>query len=243
MAVILPFRGCRYDPAAAGSLESLLCPPYDMIGPDLKDSLQRLNPRNAVHLEGGEQPDPVNPEAGYRQAASLFQAWLADGALRQEAEPCFYLMRHSYRFREEDREQVGLFADVLVEDYGGGAVLPHEFTREPAVLDRVALLEAAQTQFSPIMTLYRDAGGELADTLEQVMAGPPAVETPASPQSKHRPAGPVAHCRRRLAAAHYRLFCRPARLSGRRASPLRGGPALPPAAGIGCRFSKPGRRL
>ena len=183
MTVFRPFRGCRYDPQAAGSISDVLCPPYDMIGPALKDSLQRLSPYNAVHLEGGEQPDPVNPEAGYRQAAARFQQWLARGVLRQEGEPSFYLMRHSYRRRGEAKAQLGLFGDVLVEDYGGGSVLPHEFTREPAVLDRVALLEASQTQFSPLMTLYRDAEGELAPVFDQVMSGPPEVETAASPES------------------------------------------------------------
>ena len=183
MTVFRPFRGCRYDPQAAGSISDVLCPPYDMIGPALKDSLQRLSPYNAVHLEGGEQPDPVNPEAGYRQAAARFQQWLARGVLRQEGEPSFYLMRHSYRRRGEAKAQLGLFGDVLVEDYGGGSVLPHEFTREPAVLDRVALLEASKTQFSPLMTLYRDAEQELAPVFDQVMAGPPEAETAASPQS------------------------------------------------------------
>ena len=183
MTVFRPFRGCRYDPQAAGSISDVLCPPYDMIGPALKDSLQRLSPYNAVHLEGGEQPDPVNPEAGYRQAAARFQQWLARGVLRQEGEPSFYLMRHSYRRRGEAKAQLGLFGDVLVEDYGGGSVLPHEFTREPAVLDRVALLEASKTQFSPLMTLYRDAEQELAPVFDQVMTGPPEAETAASPQS------------------------------------------------------------
>ena len=183
MTVFRPFRGCRYDPQAAGSISDVLCPPYDMIGPALKDSLQRLSPYNAVHLEGGEQPDPVNPEAGYRQAAARFQQWLDRGVLRQEGEPSFYLMRHSYRRRGEAKAQLGLFGDVLVEDYGGGSVLPHEFTREPAVLDRVALLEASKTQFSPLMTLYRDAEQELAPVFEQIMAGPPEVETAASLES------------------------------------------------------------
>ena len=183
MTVFRPFRGCRYDPQAAGSISDVLCPPYDMIGPALKDSLQRLSPYNAVHLEGGEQPDPVNPEAGYRQAAARFQQWLARGVLRQEGEPSFYLMRHSYRRRGEAKAQLGLFGDVLVEDYAGGSVLPHEFTREPAVLDRVALLEASKTQFSPLMTLYRDAEQELAPVFDQVMTGPPEAETAASPQS------------------------------------------------------------
>ena len=102
MAVVRPFRGCRYDPPVAGALADLLCPPYDMIGPALKDALQSLSPHNAVHLEGGEQPDPVNPEAGYQQAAALFRQWLEAGVLRQEDTPCFYLMCHTYQDRGRD---------------------------------------------------------------------------------------------------------------------------------------------
>ena len=180
MAVVRPFRGCRYAPQVAGSLSDLLCPPYDMIGPDLKAALQLRSPYNAVHLEGGEQPDPVNPEAGYRQAADSFRAWLDRGVLDQEDVPCFYLMRHTYQDRGETRHQTGLFCDVLAEDYGSGSVLPHEFTREPAVMDRVALLEASKTQFSPLMTLYRDAAGELTPLFEELMSDAPTVETPGS---------------------------------------------------------------
>ena len=176
MAVVRPFRGCRYDSSVAGEVSSLLCPPYDMIGPELKRRLEGLSPFNAVHLEGGEQPDPVDPEAGYRQAAGLFRDWLASGALRREEEPCFYLMRHSYHLGGVTRSHLGLFGGVQVEDYDAGVVLPHEFTREPAVLDRVALLEFCRAQFSPIMTLYRDVEGTLQPVFNEIMAAEPDLE-------------------------------------------------------------------
>ena len=181
MAIIRPFRGCRYDPAAVGNLSSVICPPYDMIGPQLKTELQQRSPYNAVHLEGGEQPDPVDPQAGYQQAAGLFQRWLADGVLNRDDAPAFYLMRHAYDFGGRRYQHLGLFADVLVEDYDAGSVLPHEFTREPSVLDRVALLDACQAQFSPIMSLYRDSAGDLRRILDAVAAVPPdaSAATPA----------------------------------------------------------------
>ena len=181
MATLKPFRGCRFDPSVVGNLSDVICPPYDMIGPELKTDLQSRSPYNAVHLEGGEQPDPVDPQAGYQQAAQLFRQWLSDGALHQDDGPCFYLMRHAYDLGGRRRQHMGLFADVLVEDYDAGAVLPHEFTREPAVLDRVALLDACQAQFSPIMSLYRDAEGELQRIFDGVLENAPdaAGTTPA----------------------------------------------------------------
>ena len=131
MAVLRPFRGCRFNSSVAGDLSAVVCPPYDMIGPELKSRLQQRSKYNAVHLEGGEQPDPVDPQTDYQQAARLFRQWLSDGVLLREDSPCFYLMRHSYEFNGARYRHLGLFADVLVEDYDAGAVFPHEFTREP----------------------------------------------------------------------------------------------------------------
>ena len=181
MAVLRPFRGCRFNPAIVGDLSAVVCPPYDLIGAALKAELQQRSPYNAVHLEGGEQPDPVDPQAGYRQAAGLFRQWLADGALAQDDRPGYYLMRHSYDWGGVRRQHLGVFAAVLVDDYDAGAVFPHEFTREPAVRDRVALLDACQAQFSPIMSLYHDAEGRLRHLCDDVMAGPPdaTADTPA----------------------------------------------------------------
>lgn len=176
MVVFRPFRGCRFNPQVVGDPAQVICPPYDMIGPELQRSLKQVSPYNAVHLEGGEQPDPVDPEAGYRQAASLFQQWLAQGALLRDSQPRFYLMRHGYRFQGEERNQLGLFGGVRVEDYASGVVLPHEYTREPAVRDRVLLLEACRAQFSPIMSLYRDATGACREVLTRVMSGKPVLE-------------------------------------------------------------------
>ena len=107
MATLRPFRGCRFDPAVVGDLSDVVCPPYDMIGADLKLQLQQRSPYNAVHLEGGEQPDPVDPQAGYQQAARLFRQWMAEGAVLRDERPCFYLMRHSYEFAGARYQHLG----------------------------------------------------------------------------------------------------------------------------------------
>ena len=176
MVVFRPFRGCRYNPDVAGDMATVLCPPYDLIGAELKESLKQLSPYNAVHLEGGEQPDPVDPEGSYLQAATLFQEWLHQGVLRRDETPGFYLMRHGYQFRGQAKAHLGLFGDVQVDDYEQRSVLPHEFTREPAVLDRVALLDACKAQFSPIMSLYRDVEGALKPLLDEIMSAQPVVD-------------------------------------------------------------------
>ena len=173
-----PIHGCRFDPHVVGSMASVLCPPYDMIGSDLQQALQQLSPYNAVHLEGGEQPDPADAESSYLQAARLFRQWLEQGVLKPDDAPRFYLMRHGYTFQGQTRQQLGLFGGVAVEEYDTHRVLPHEYTREPAVKDRVKLLQACQAQFSPIMSLYRDSHHALQPVLDLAMSQPPVLEVP-----------------------------------------------------------------
>ena len=175
-----PIHGCRFNPDVVGSLASVLCPPYDMIGPELQQALQQLSPYNAVHLEGGEQPDPADPENSYSQAAGLFRQWLERGVLKPDDAPRFYLMRHVYTFQGETRQHLALFGGVAVEEYDTRRVLPHEYTRGPAVQDRVKLLQACQAQFSPIMSLYRDSHHSLQPVLDLAMSQPPVLEVPGS---------------------------------------------------------------
>jgi len=171
-----PIHGCRFDPDVVGSMASILCPPYDMIGPELQRALQQLSPYNAVHLEGGERPDPADPESSYLEAAGLFRRWLEQGVLKPDDAPRFYLMRHGYTFQGQVRQQLALFGGVAVEEYDTHRVLPHEYTREPAVQDRVKLLQACQAQFSPIMSLYRDNHHSLQPVLDLAMSQPPVLE-------------------------------------------------------------------
>ena len=181
-----PIHGCRFDPAVVGGMASILCPPYDMIGPDLQRTLQQLSPYNAVHLEGGEQPDPAEPESSYLEAAGLFRQWLEQGVLKPDDAPRFYLMRHGYTFQGQVRQQLALFGGMAVEEYDTHRVLPHEYTREPAVQDRVKLLQACQAQFSPIMSLYRDSHHSLQPVLDLAMSQfkePPMGTYPCGPST------------------------------------------------------------
>ena len=171
-----PIHGCRFNVDTVEDMARVLCPPYDMIDSNLQRDLKTLSPYNAVHLEGAEQPDPLDPEKSYLEASSLYRSWLEQDVLKQDGEPHYYLMRYGYQFDGDKKEQLGLFGGIAVEDYDKRTVLPHEFTREPAVQDRVKLLESCKAQFSPIMSLYRDSSHILKPILAQVMAKTPDIE-------------------------------------------------------------------
>ena len=178
MAQVSPFRGWRYNPGVVGDIASVLCPPYDLITPQIQESLKSRNPLNVIHLEAGEGLDWTALDAGrYSGTAGLFRQWAGQGALQQDAEPSLYLLRHGFTLGGQPYSRLGLTAGVGLEDYASRQVLPHEFTEAPAIRDRVQLMQAVQANVSPIMALYRDAGGELTPLFQRVMQSPPVVDT------------------------------------------------------------------
>ena len=199
MVLFRPFRGWRYDPEVVGDLASVLCPPYDLIGRELEESLAQQSPYNAVHLEGAERPDWQLPaHRRYAQAADLFTDWRRQGVLRRDPEPCYYLLRHRFPFEGQTRSRLSLFGAVGLEDYERRQVLPHEFTEEPAVNDRVSLMESCGANFSPIMSLYRDATASLSPVFQEVMTEPPAIDA-RDPWGQESAFWPISN-RRRLEA-------------------------------------------
>ena len=181
MVVFRPFRGWKYNPDVVGDLAEVVCPPYDLITPELQESLRRRNPYNVVHLEAGEGLDWTRLYGAgggnlYRDTTALFEDWLGKRVLTRDGEPCFYLLRHDFTFEGRRRSRTGITGCVGLEAYDSRQVFAHEYTEEPAVMDRVSLMSACNTNFSPIMSLYRDADSILAPTLQSIMAGPPVID-------------------------------------------------------------------
>lgn len=165
MVDILPFRGIRYDPAAAGTaLDHLAAPPYDVISPSEQDALYAKHPANIVRLILGREDDK------YAQAARLFREWLASGILKAEDTPSMYV----YRQRFDDPmtgqpvpERYGLVCLLKLEDYGTGRVLPHEKTLSGPKADRLELLRATEAQFESIYGLFSDPDSAVRSFIEE----------------------------------------------------------------------------
>lgn len=177
MAKVTPFRGLRYNPAMVEDMAAVLCPPYDLITPQIQQDLMDRHPLNVIHLEAGEGLDwSEDPEGRYAETSERFEQWLRDGVLQQEEEPCFYLVRHGFTLGDRERSRLGLVACVGIEDYDTRQILPHEFTEAPAIRDRIKLMESVSANISPIMSVYRDADNGLGAVFDRVMAGEPEVD-------------------------------------------------------------------
>ena len=145
MAVVKPFRALRYDEAAAGPLESLVAPPYDVISAEERRRLLARSPHNVVRLT---LPDSE------QEAARALEDWRARGVLVEEP-PAVWALRQDYVGPDGlARTRFGIVASLKVEPYETGTVLPHERTHAGPKEGRLRLLRATRVQLEPIFLLY-----------------------------------------------------------------------------------------
>ena len=176
MADLRPFRGLLYNANLVGDIASVVSPPFDTIPPQLRNDLYRRSPYNVVRLEAGEQSDSDTTEDNrYTRAATAFSQWQTEGVLVRDPVPAFYLLRHDFTHEGRPRSRLGLIACVQLEEYDRRVVLPHEFTGQSDKDDRLALMDACQANFSPIMVLYRDPDGLVESAFQRAVGQEPAI--------------------------------------------------------------------
>ncbi len=154
MPRVEPFRALHYDPAVAGPLQALAAPPYDVIDPEQRAELAARAPHNVVAIDLPEDPDGGDR---YAYAARLLDDWRAEGAVVRDDEPAIWALVQEYTAPDGRRlTRNGFFARVRVEDYGAGAIRPHERTHPGPKADRLSLTRATRANLSPIFSLYSD---------------------------------------------------------------------------------------
>ncbi|MBV9228556.1 MAG: DUF1015 domain-containing protein, partial [Chloroflexi bacterium] len=157
MAEVRPLQGLRYAGEKVGDLAQVVAPPYDVISPEAQARYYARNPYNVIRLEFGQQQARDNTlDNVYTRAAATFSEWRLQGILRQEADPCYYLYQQTFTHGGQRYTRASLLARVRLEQWSSRVVLPHENTLAKAKEDRLKLLRACATNFSPIMSLYDD---------------------------------------------------------------------------------------
>ncbi len=149
MAQILPYCALRFT-AKGGTIETLTCPPYDIISEQERQMFLQQNPNNIIRLEL-----PRDGEDPYALAATTLQNWLQDGILAQDDDAAFYI--YDIEFEADGKKHItGIVGRVHLEEFEKGIVLPHEFTLSKAKGDRLNLMRATGCNFSNIYSLYRE---------------------------------------------------------------------------------------
>ncbi len=153
MAEIRPFKALRYDLQKAGAIESLVCPPYDIISGEQRQELLEKNVCNMVRLELPKGEDP------YGEAGRTLKQWISQGILKTDMDEGIYIYEEEFLEKAdhgETRKLRGMICRVRLEDFSAGVVLPHEETLSKAKEDRFRLMQATNCNFSQIYSLYQD---------------------------------------------------------------------------------------
>ena len=175
MPEIRPFRGLRFDPEVVGDLRQVVCPPYDVIGPEQLQALLTRSRFNAVRLDLPAIQPGEEPDDRYRRAGRTLAGWRADGTLHRDSHPSVYVYEQTYLVpgSDQSRRQRGFFAWLRLENFGpDSGVLPHERTLSAPKEDRYKLLRATSVNTSPVVGLYSDESGASEAALAQLASRP-----------------------------------------------------------------------
>jgi uncharacterized protein (DUF1015 family) len=181
MATVKPFTALRPQPDLAARICEL---PYDVMSSEEARQLAAGNPLSFLHVSKPEidlEPsvDPYDPRVYARGKQNLARL-IADGALRQDRVPSFYL----YRQVMGQHSQVGLVAVASCEEYLKDIIKKHELTRVDKEDDRVRHIEALNSQTGPVFLTYR-AVRELDDLFARKATSQPDVDFTARDGVRH----------------------------------------------------------
>lgn len=183
---ITPLRGLRYDTAVAGSLESLLAPPYDVIKPDMQEELYKKSDYNIVRLILGKKTDNDNDaDNRYSRAASYLADWIDKSVLVREEKPAIYVYAQTFDVLGEKTTRVGFIARKRLEEFGG-SVHPHEKTLSGPKTDRLNLTRACKCNFSQIFGIYTDKKKITDNLLSEITKKTPDMEATTDDATLHR---------------------------------------------------------
>jgi len=189
MAKVRPFRALRYDFSKAGAPESVCCPPYDIISEQEQEAYYSENAHNVIRLELPREP------MKYDAAAQTLEGWRKSRILRRDLEDCLYIYEEEFTVQGQRKKINGIIAQVQLEEFSKGIILPHEETLSKAKSDRFNLMSKTFCNFSQIYSLYHDQDKSIKPLLAGIVSGKPEVEFRAKDGIVHRlwtvPAGKI----------------------------------------------------
>lgn len=167
MAVVAPFRALRYNPAKMSGIEKVVTPPYDVISPARQEQFYQADPHNIIRLDLNRQHDDDDAANNrYTRSAGHLKEWMQGQVLVRDQSPGFYPLTTKFRDPEgNDHLRRGFMTLMKVEDYGRGAVLPHEKTFSATKEDRLKLLKATGCNISPIFAIFPDDDNQVEAAL------------------------------------------------------------------------------
>ncbi len=186
MAEIRPFRGVRYNQRVVSDLTTVICPPYDIITPQMQQELYHRSQHNFVRLESArELPTDTAMVNKYTRSAATLEQWLEQGILKVDEAPAIYLHDHYFTYQGKQYQRRGITGCVRLEEWDKMVVRPHEGTLVEPKSDRLNLLWALQANTSPILALFEDLGQQITSLLAHYGPSQPVVSSSSAGGESH----------------------------------------------------------
>lgn len=180
MAEIKAFKGMRYT-SAAGDLNALVCPPYDIISDSQREKYIEENPCNIIRLEL-----PKGGDERYKEAGKTLKDWLDKEILSCDKEDSIYVYEMLFSANGVRNRLKGFVSLVKLVEFSEGIVLPHEETLSKAKEDRFNLMSETFCNFSQIYSLYMDEDGSTYNIIDGCSKGAPDMEVTDPDGTVHR---------------------------------------------------------
>jgi len=187
LADIRPFQGTHYNPALLKDMAKVICPPYDIISPQMQQELHNRSEHNFVRIEYGfELPSDNDTDNKYSRAAAAMDDWQKNRILVTDEKPAFYLDEHTFTHQGKSWKRHSIAALVKLEDWSKMVIRPHEGTLAKAKSDRLNMLWSLHANTSPIMALYQDQRGDIAALLNKQAKQKPLLTADKADGESHR---------------------------------------------------------
>lgn len=185
MVKIAPFQGFRYSRDRVPDLDSVVSPPYDVIGPDLQKRLHEGSEFNIAHLIKGKKfKDDSSENNEFTRAKYMLDEWIEKGVLVREPEPSIYVLAQEFEVEGWRMTRAGFIALVELEDMcaktdAEGAcvgVHQHEETLPKDIEDRLSLLTHTRANFGLIFSIYTEPERTIDGIIQEAMKGKPLMK-------------------------------------------------------------------
>lgn len=186
MADVRPFRGTHYNPGTIGDISSVLCPPYDIITPQMQQELYQRSKYNFVRVEcNRELPQDTAEDNRYTRASTALEDWVQQGALVTDGKPVIYLYDQYFTHLVKGYKRRSIIAVVRLEEWATGGIRPHEGTLGAPKADRINLIRACQANTSSILALYEDQGQRISGLLAEQAQKEPFIASVNAEEEMH----------------------------------------------------------
>ncbi len=152
MPAIHPFNG--YVVSSSRATE-VVTPPYDQLTPMERRKFAESHPSNYINTMRTTQEYEENTQtvdSVLEGNAAKLRELLENGAFIQSEDPYLYL----YRLAADGHEQIGVVAEIPIDDYAHGKLKKHEHTRNDHEDNLTRYHEVVGASSSPVCVAYKE---------------------------------------------------------------------------------------